>query len=123
MFSHFMPLSLEKTPRRQCVGATALSWMQPPDGRLAPWHERMEYAVYVFLETKEVNSVLCSKCKPDPTCPLLDVKNGQLPPTITCQEGPKPFPEEAGTMMPSFNETIDFSHVELVIDRRLASQL
>lgn len=84
------------------MGATALSWMQLPDRRLALWNERMEYVVYIFLETKEVNSVLRSKCKPDPTCPLLDVKNGQLPPTITCREGPKLFPGEAGTLMPSF---------------------
>ena len=53
----------------------------------------MEYAVCIFLETKEVNAVLCSEYKPDPACLPLDFENLQLRSTVIRPEGPKQFPE------------------------------
>lgn len=65
-----MPLSLEKALKHLCVDATALSWTEL--ARLVACFPAllcgmvMEYAVYAFLETKEVNSILCSEYKPVP---------------------------------------------------------
>lgn len=53
----------------------------------------MEYAVCIFLETKEVNSVLRSEYKPDPACPLLDFENLPLRLTVIRLEDLKQFPE------------------------------
>lgn len=48
----------------------------PPGRQLLPTpglcSDIMECVVRVFLETKEVNSVLCSKYKIDPACPPSD---------------------------------------------------
>lgn len=69
----------------------------------------MEYAVYIFLETKEVNYVLCSEYKPHPARPPLDFENLCLRPTVIRLEGPKQFPEEGGMLMQTFDVNTDFS--------------
>lgn len=75
----------------------------------------MEYVANVFLDAKEVNSVLCSEQKPDPACCILKIASSLQ------REGPKPFPEgsrcsQRGAfpeLMHSFGVSTDFSYVEL----------
>lgn len=57
------------------AGATALSWAQPARPAAASHSCAVQWdngICSVFLETKEVNSVLCSKYKIDPACPPPD---------------------------------------------------
>lgn len=94
----------------------------------------MEYAVYLFLETKEVNSVLCSEYKPDPTCPPLDFENLQLQPTVVWPKAvPRGSPYLQSGALPRggrhahagfwCEHRLHFSNVELLTGRRAASQL